>query len=279
MSGKVSLSLGTGPVLDGSPCCMKIYSCRVCHDENENHEIQRNKVTQIKCLQCAVVQEVNKNCSSCGIEFGKYFCVKCRLYDDADKGQFHCDGCGLCRVGGQEKFFHCEKCDMCLAITLKGKHKCIEDSSRRNCAVCLEDLHTSRTDAHIPKCGHLIHRLCLESCMKTGNYACPTCGESLVDMKKAWKILDDEVANTKMPDEYKDFNVFILCKDCHKESKVLFHVIGLKCQHCGSYNTCRTDDPDNKGNKTGGAEGSTSDETQSSSTSNDAASEDGSKMT
>jgi hypothetical protein len=25
---------------------------------------------------------------------------------------------------------------------------------------------------------------------------------------------------------------------------VLFHVIGLKCQMCGSYNTCRTEDPD-----------------------------------
>lgn len=43
-----------------------------------------------------------------------------------------------------------------------------------------------------------------------------------------------------------------------QESKVLFHVIGLKCQHCGSYNTCRTEDPDSKMNGTpsGGAEGS-----------------------
>ena len=36
--------------------------------------------------------------------------------------------------------------------------QCVEESSRRNCAVCLEDLHTSRIDAHIPQCGHLIHR-------------------------------------------------------------------------------------------------------------------------
>ena len=29
-----------------------------------------------------------------------------------------------------------------------------------------------------------------------------------------------------------------------QESKVKFHVIGLKCQECGSYNTCRTAGPD-----------------------------------
>jgi RING finger/CHY zinc finger protein 1 len=29
-----------------------------------------------------------------------------------------------------------------------------------------------------------------------------------------------------------------------QESRVLFHVLGLKCEHCGSYNTCRTQEPD-----------------------------------
>lgn len=29
-----------------------------------------------------------------------------------------------------------------------------------------------------------------------------------------------------------------------QESKVLYHIIGLKCGHCGSYNTCRVRDPD-----------------------------------
>ena len=41
-----------------------------------------------------------------------------------------------------------------------------------------------------------------------------------------------------------------------QESRTLFHVIGLKCQHCGSYNTCRTAEPDphpTSENATGGA--------------------------
>ncbi len=27
--------------------------------------------------------------------------------DDTTKEQFHCDDCGICRVGGRSKFFHC----------------------------------------------------------------------------------------------------------------------------------------------------------------------------
>ena len=40
---------------------------------------------------------MQKACEKCDTEFGWYFCEKCRLYDDEDKGQFHCEGCGLCR--------------------------------------------------------------------------------------------------------------------------------------------------------------------------------------
>ena len=30
-----------------------------------------------------------------------------RLYDDVDKGQFHCDGCGICRSGMIEYYKQC----------------------------------------------------------------------------------------------------------------------------------------------------------------------------
>ncbi|KAK3089294.1 hypothetical protein FSP39_002467 [Pinctada imbricata] len=217
-----------------SPCCNKTYSCRVCHDENENHELVRKEVQNIVCLKCETKQEINKNCTNCDLLFGNYFCEICRLYDDTDKGQFHCGPCGLCRVGGRENFFHCQKCDLCLSTSLKDNHKCIEKASHNNCAVCLYDLHTSRMSTAIPPCGHLIH----------SNYSCPTCGQCMVDMKRVWEHLDNEIAQVRMPDEYKDYKVQILCKDCHKESRVLFHVVGLKCQHCGSYNTCRAAEPE-----------------------------------
>ena len=31
----------------------------------------------------------------------------------------------------------------------------------------------------------------------------------------------------------------VSCRDCHKESETLFHVVGFKCSECGSYNTVR----------------------------------------
>lgn len=55
--------------------------------------------------------------------FLQYTCLKCNLFDDEDKNQFHCDGCGICRIGGANRFFHCEVCNMCLPLQIKGAHK------------------------------------------------------------------------------------------------------------------------------------------------------------
>lgn len=38
----------------------------------------------------------------------------------------------------------------------------MENVSRSNCPVCLDDIHTSRIPCHIPDCGHLLHRTCFE---------------------------------------------------------------------------------------------------------------------
>ncbi|XP_070562757.1 RING finger and CHY zinc finger domain-containing protein 1-like isoform X2 [Ptychodera flava] len=223
-----------------APCCNRFYTCRFCHDENENHKLNRNDVEQVKCLKCQKVAEVQSHCVNCNEEFARYFCQICRLYDEVDKGQFHCKECGICRVGGRENFFHCGKCGLCLGVGLQNKHKCIEKVSQGNCPVCMEDLHTARVAAHVPPCGHLIHSTCFEDYIKTGGYTCPLCNQSMLSMRNVWRMLDQEVRNTQMPEEYANYRVQILCRDCHKECKVLFHVIGLKCQHCGSYNTCRT---------------------------------------
>lgn len=48
------------------------------------------------------------------------------------------------------------------------------------------------------------------------NYACAVCGVSMVDMNNVWHQLDEEVSATKMPVEYRNTYVQILCKDCHK---------------------------------------------------------------
>ncbi|XP_062504416.1 RING finger and CHY zinc finger domain-containing protein 1-like [Corticium candelabrum] len=221
-------------------CCNRMFACRLCHDAHSDHQMNRHDVQQLQCLLCGTRQKVRENCCRCGTKFGLYCCLVCRLFDDTDKQQFHCSGCGICRVGGRNNFFHCYSCGLCLAKGLKGKHKCVQEASRANCPICMEDLHSSVVFCSVPHCGHLVHSSCYKNMMKKGIYSCPTCGESLDDMSTLWKMLDAEVAATPMPKDYRDMNVQVLCKDCHKESSVNFHVVGLKCQCCGSYNTCRT---------------------------------------
>ncbi|XP_058789718.1 RING finger and CHY zinc finger domain-containing protein 1 isoform X3 [Phymastichus coffea] len=222
-----------------TPCCNKVYTCRFCHDEQEAHTVKRKEVTELICVICETRQPVQATCQKCHVRFGKYTCLECNLFDDEDKNQYHCDGCGICRLGGRDNFFHCAKCNMCLPIQLQKGHKCVENVSHANCPVCLEDIHTSRIPCHIPDCGHLLHRTCFEDLLHSGHYACPTCQVSLLDMTDLWSFLDSEVSLTPMPPEYKDYKAEILCKDCHEETTVKFHVVGLKCTRCGSYNTCR----------------------------------------
>jgi hypothetical protein len=59
-------------------------------------------------------------------------------------------------------------------------------------------------------------------------------------MDRHWKHLDQEVKAWPMPRRYKHFLVEVLCNDCHEVSKVKYHIIGMKCGKCPSFNTRRT---------------------------------------
>ena len=80
------------------------------------------------------------------------------LFDDEDKGQWHCGtqpdgspGCGICRVGGCEKFFHCVLCGTCLALASRKSHSCSESLLGSNCPICFELLQARMTShPHIP---------------------------------------------------------------------------------------------------------------------------------
>lgn len=83
--------------------CKDFFPCRFCHDEGDTgHDFPRYQTEMVKCNACGHVQSIGKcECEDCGERFGRY-CHKCRLYDnlpDEGKPIFHCDGCGMCRVG------------------------------------------------------------------------------------------------------------------------------------------------------------------------------------
>jgi len=160
-----------------APCCDKIYKCRFCHDEIEQHEMNRSSVEQIVCRQCDKRQSLNTHCEECGIRFGLYTCLECRLFDDTDKEQFHCDKCGLCRVGGSKNYFHCDICDICLRKNLLESHKCRIESGKDRCPVCFESVHSSAQPSFVPTCGHLIHAHCHKLILKFGHRRCPICNQ------------------------------------------------------------------------------------------------------
>lgn len=236
-----------------SPCCGKMYPCRLCHDDEQNgptiaildmHEIDRHKIEEIICTNCEEKQGISQYCKKCNTCFGLYFCKVCRLFDDVDKGQYHCDKCGICRVsntGDQNnaKYYHCDTCNTCINILMKDNHKCM-DMKDNACPICMEDLFNSLDSPSILKCGHQMHQKCfMDMLTKTTHKlpTCPICTVSLVQSDDYNKFMDDEIANTPMPDDYKDMKVNILCNDCHNEAEVPFHIIGYKCLECGSYNT------------------------------------------
>ncbi|CAG9313569.1 unnamed protein product [Blepharisma stoltei] len=232
-----------------APCCNEFYPCRFCHDKvkyeeekdiKKSHKLVRNEVQSVRCRSCQNVQTAIQNCESCGACLGAYFCSTCKLYDNnLEKHIYHCEKCGICRIGPQESFWHCDNCEACLAIATRESHRCRQGVLKANCAICQEDMFTSRTPATELRCGHWIHNKCMKEMYKHGHFACPICNKSTQDLTEYYQEIDKQIEATPMPEEYKNIECNILCNDCLEKSTILFHFYGLKCKECGSYNTSR----------------------------------------
>ena len=62
----------------------------------------------------------------------------------------------------------------------------------------------------------------------------------MMDLSQSWDMLRRERDATPMPEEYRNKRVAILCNDCEQHSDTIFHIVGLECTQCGSFNTKRT---------------------------------------
>ena len=231
-----------------SYCCEKIFNCRLCHDEyyeNEKvpHKINRHLIKELICSNCDEKQEISNKCINCDTKFGEYYCNICNLFDDdTSKKQFHCEKCGICRVGGKENFFHCDICSSCINISLKDSHNCIKNSFHNTCPICCENIFESVKNITILDCGHTIHVECFSEMLKEGTLSslrCPFCNKSCLSKDARNTIfaqIESQIENTPMPEDL-NYDVDIFCNDCLNNSKAKFHIIGHKCQECGSYNT------------------------------------------
>ena len=125
------------------------------------------------------------------------------MFDDGGHAIFHCDGCGICRRGSRDEFFHCDVCGCCCAVASRRDHKCFANVTKRDCPVCLSDLHSGREAASFLKCGHALHVGCLRQLYAAHSTVCPLCKKSLYEADDAVTAQYDAiVAATPMPGEY-----------------------------------------------------------------------------
>ncbi|KAI1471220.1 zf-CHY-domain-containing protein [Daldinia caldariorum] len=221
--------------------CNRWYTCRFCHDKVEDHNLIRKETRNMLCMYCGTAQRASDVCISCGVSAARYYCNICKLWnDDPDKPVYHCNDCGICRIGrglGKD-FFHCKTCSTCIGIGQETDHKCIERSTDCDCPICGDYMFTSPKAICFMKCGHSIHRQCLDQHMKVA-YKCPICNKSLTNMELRFRNLDIAIQTQPMPAEFQDTRALILCNDCSTKSTVKYHWLGLKCGLCASYNTAQ----------------------------------------
>jgi uncharacterized CHY-type Zn-finger protein len=91
--------------------CDRWYTCRLCHDEDEDHVLIRQATKNMLCMLCGCAQRAGEDCVGCGERTAWYYCAVCKLWDnDPNKNIYHCNDCGICRKGrglGKD-FFHCK---------------------------------------------------------------------------------------------------------------------------------------------------------------------------
>jgi uncharacterized CHY-type Zn-finger protein len=91
--------------------CARWYTCRFCHDNVEDHALIRKDTKNMLCMFCGIAQKAGEACVNCGETAAVYYCSICKLWNnDPDKSIYHCNDCGICRIGrglGKD-FFHCK---------------------------------------------------------------------------------------------------------------------------------------------------------------------------
>jgi hypothetical protein len=219
--------------------CERWYTCRICHDDAEDHTLPRRETRHMLCMLCSTPQPVAQTCRMCSQDAAFYYCAVCKLWNnDPQKSVYHCDDCGICRLGeglGKD-FFHCKKCVACMSIQVEESHRCIEDSTKCDCPICGEYMFTSSNSVVFMRCGHSIHETCFKDWCHN-SYKCPICSRSIANMEAQFRALDRQIEAQPMPEEYADTKAFVYCNDCASKSTTNYHWLGLKCDLCDSYNT------------------------------------------
>ncbi len=123
-----------------------------------------------------------------------------------------------------------------MSIELQDDHRCIERATQSDCPICGEYMFTSVKPVVFMSCGHAIHQTCYEDHSKH-SYKCPTCQKTVLNMEAQFRVLDMEISLQPLPQPYCQWTCVVSCNDCNAKSSCAYHVLGLKCDNCKSYNT------------------------------------------
>jgi CHY zinc finger/Zinc-ribbon/Ring finger domain len=223
-------------------CCGgRYFPCRHCHNEEADHTLDRFAISFVACRVCRATDvPVGKDCANCGVEFARYHCNICHLYEDDEESAkeiYHCRSCGICRRGkglGIDNH-HCPTCDCCVPIEMKDSHACRQSALAGHCPICLEGLAESTDTIVFTRCAHALHERCFAAYIET-RYVCPLCSRSLADMSAFFKAIDEQLASEEQLTETHGCQK-ILCNDCGTVSVAKWHYQFRKCNACDSFNT------------------------------------------
>jgi len=228
------------------PASGRLYTCRLCCEQDRENPLKENDspldryaVQEIYCMRCSSLQPSGEFCVKCQTRFAKYNCNLCHLYDDGpSKKIYHCPFCNVCRSGqglGID-YRHCMRCNACVSLS-DDQHHCINQKLQSSCPICHESMFESTEPLRGLKCGHVLHWSCYDMLRRSQSYTCPLCKKSLEDMKEYFAMMDAAVRMQPMPAAYLSTMSNIHCQDCNQSGQVPYHFVGLKCPHCGSYNS------------------------------------------
>lgn len=228
-------------------CCNEYFDCHLCHNDIKDHKMNRKTINKVLCIKCNTENKLTNECSNCNIQFGKNFCNICNIWCSKKKDRFHCNSCGICRIGKREDYFHCDKCKLCLSISCKNNHDCGKINTNNDCPICLDPIFNRSTDKiMLLDCNHIIHENCLKNYVNSVNKnkkipCCVLCKKSVVKFLDYEKKFDEELNKYPMPEFYKSWKSNISCNDCRVNSQTKYHNTYHKCNNCKSYNTTLVD--------------------------------------
>lgn len=159
-------------------CCGRWYSCHVCHNESEPHEVNRSTgIQRMRCDVCHKEQSCAQTCKFCNTCLSSYYCGLCHLWSEGNI--WHCAKCGFCRMSTnaevcQMDYIHCDNCKMC--FHRDAMHKCLRIENDQVCVICMDEtpLYKSRVQVVDFGCGHFFHGSCMREWVRRSSQ-CPIC--------------------------------------------------------------------------------------------------------